>query len=167
MTVAKSLEGANLVWQRVNELMFTNNSSPVSRAAFLRSLKSWLATQKGNPKLQYLSFSAVSAHDTKTTPELSTGGATLYALYAIVKKGGTDAISAFKWNDSASACGGANGANMIGGAKFANDKDEFSAIYQPGYPLATGLIVAAETTMAGGTDSSTTHGTYNGFAIVG
>lgn len=166
MTVAKSLEGANLVWQRVQEIMLTKDSSPVTKAAFLRSLKNWLATQKGNVRLQYLSFSAVSVHDVKTVPELSTGGATLYALYAKVTKGSADAISAFKYNDSATACGGANGANMIGGFLFAADKDEVAVVFQPGYPLATGLIVGQETTMAGGTDSST-HGSSTGFAIVG
>lgn len=167
MTTAKVLEGANLVWQRVNEMMNTLNSTPVQKAGFLRSLKLFLATQLKNPKLQYLSFSAVSAHNTLTTPNLTASGATLYAIYAKVTKGSSDAISAFKFNDSATACGGANGANMIGGVQFAKDGDETSFIFQPGYPLATGLVVGQETTMAGGTDSSTVDGTSAGFAIVG
>lgn len=162
---AKSLEGANLVWQRVQELMFTLDSSPVERAGFLRSLKNWLATQKGNPKLQYVSFSGVSAHDTTTT--LTTGGATLYALYAKVKTGSSDAVSVFKLNDSGTTAGGASGANAKFAFAFANDKDEVAMIFQPGYPLATGIAVAQETTFAGGSDSSTTHGTSTGFAIVG
>lgn len=162
---AKALEGANLVWQRVAEIMYTLDGSPIQRAAFLRSLKQYLATQKGNPKLQYISFSAVSAHDTTTA--LTTGGATLYALYAKVAKGSVDAISTFKANDSGTTAGGASGANAILAIPFKVDKDEACLIFQPGLTLSTGLAVAQETTFAGGTDSSTSHGTSTGFAIVG
>lgn len=164
---AKALEGANLVWQRVTELMYTKDASPVTRQGFLRELKRWLATQKGNPKLQYLSFTGVSAATSPTVTALTSGGATLYALYAKISKGSSDAVSALKWNDNATTAGGANGANQIGGHLFANDKDELALIFQPGYPLTTGLVMAQETTMAGGSDSSTTHGTTTGFAIVG
>jgi hypothetical protein len=164
MTVAKSLEGANLVWQRVNEFLLTNNISPVSSAAFLRSLKQWLATQKGNPKLQYLSFSDVHAADVATVPELSTGGATLYALF--IRKQNTATDSWFKINDSATVAGGASGANMTVTLPLLVGNDEVACIFTPGLVLATGIRVAAETTAAGGAATSTGDGP-NGFAIVG
>lgn len=164
MTVAKSLEGANLVWQRVNEFMSTSDSSPVQKAAFLRSLKSWLATQKGNPKLQYLSFSNVDTHDVATVPELSASGCTMFALFA--KKQATDTDAYFKVNDSATVCGGANGANMKITIPLLASKDEVAMIFQPGYIFATGIRVASETTAAGGSDTATGDGP-NGFIIVG
>lgn len=164
MTVAKALEGANLVWQRVNEMMATVNGSPVQKAAFLRSLKSWLATQKGNPKLQYASFSNVAAADVATVPEISTGGCTLYAVYAKKQNTATDAY--FKVNDSATVCGGASGANMKICVPLLVGNDEVAAIFQPGLVMATGIRVSSETTAAGGTATTSGDGP-NGFVIVG
>ncbi len=163
MTVAKSLEGANLVWQRVNEFLLTKNGSPIQRAAFLRSLKLWLATQKGNPKLQYLSFTDVTT-DAVTTPELSTGGCTIYALYAKKQNTATDAY--FKVNDSATTAGGANGANVKITLPLLVGNDEIAVIFQPGLVFATGIAVASETTAAGGSDTTSGDGP-NGFFIVG
>jgi len=164
MTVAKSLEGANLVWQRVNEFLLTSDSSPVQRAAFLRSLKQWLATQKGNPKLQYLSFSNVDGHDVATVPELSASGCTLYALF--IKKQNTATDAYFKINDSATVAGGASGANMALTLPLKVGNDEVAVIFQPGLVIATGIRVASETTAAGGSDTATGDGP-NGFCIVG
>jgi len=164
MTVAKALEGANLVWQRVNEFLYTQDGSPVQRAAFLRSLKQWLATQKGNPKLQYLSFSDVANVDVATVPELSTGGCTVYAIFAKKQNTATDAY--FKVNDSATAAGGASGANVKVTVPLLVGKDEVALIFQPGLIFATGVRVASETTAAGGTPTTTGDGP-NGFLIVG
>lgn len=163
MSVAKALEGANLVWQRVNESMWTQNSSPVTRAGFLRELKKWLATQKGNPKLQYLSFSDVTT-GAVTVPELSTGGCTIFAIYAKKQNTATDAY--FKVNDSASTAGGANGANMKITLPLLVGNDEIAVIFQPGLVFATGVAVASETTAAGGSNTSSGDGP-NGFLIVG
>jgi len=164
MTTAKALEGANLVWQRVNEFMLTSDSSPVQRAAFLRSLKQWLATQKGNPKLQYLSFSDVANVDVATVPELSASGCTLYALF--IKKQNTATDAYFKLNDSATVAGGASGANVKVTLPLLVGNDEVAVIFQPGLVIATGIRVASETTAAGGTPTTTGDGP-NGFCIVG
>lgn len=163
MTVAKSLEGANLVWQRVAEFMFTKDGSPVQRAAFLRSLKQWLATQKGNPKLQYVTFTDVTT-DAQVVPEVSTGGANIYAIFAKKQNTGTDAY--FKVNDSATVSGGANGANVKVTLPLLVGNDEVAVIFQPALIFATGVIVASETTAAGGTDTTTGDGP-NGFIILG
>jgi hypothetical protein len=158
---AKSLEGANLVWQRVQEFMLTKDGSPVQRAAFLRSLKAWLAGQKGNVKLQYLTFTDVT---TDQATALTTGGATLYALF--VKKQNTATDAFFKWNDHGTTSGGASGATFQGCLPLLVGNDEVAVIFQPGLILATGLTVSSETTAAGGTDSTAGDGP-NGFAIVG
>lgn len=158
---AKSLEGANQVWERVSNFMLTKDGSPVSSAAFLRQLKHWLSTQKGNPKLQLLTFTDVTA-DQATA--LTTGGATLYAIF--VKKQNTATDSFFKWNDHGTTAGGGNGATMQGTLPLLVGNDEVSVIFQPGLILATGFTVAAETTAAGGADTVTGDGP-NGFAIIG
>lgn len=163
---AKSLEGANLVWQRVEEFMRLQQSassptSPISRAAVLRELKRWLATQKGNPKLQYLSFSNVTS---AVNAGVTTGGATLYALFVKKQNTGTDAF--FRFNDTNATVGGANGANQIGIIPLLEAGDEVLQIFTPGLVLATGLGVESATTAAGGADSSSGDGP-NGFAIIG
>lgn len=163
---AKSLEGANLVWQRVNEFMLlqqgTAPTSPVTRAAVLRDLKGWLATQKGNPKLQYQSFTNVTS---AVNVGVSTGGATLWALF--VKKQNTATAAYFRYNDTNNTVGGASGANMIGVIPMANAGDEVLTVFTPnGYALTTGLGVESATTAAGGTDSTSGDGP-NGFAIFG
>lgn len=163
MSVAKALEGANLVWQRVNEFLLTKNGSPVERAAFLRSLKQWLATQKGNPKLQYVSFTDVTT-DAVTTPEVSTGGCTIYALFAKKQNTATDAY--FKVNDHATTAGGGSGANMKICLPLLVGNDEIAVIFQPGLIFATGIAVASETTAAGGADTTSGDGP-NGFFIIG
>jgi len=164
MVQAKSLEGANLVWQRVNKFtLAVANSSPVERAAFLRSLKLWLATQKGNPKLQFCTFTNPTA-SAQVNPEVSTGGATIFALYAKKQNTATDAY--LKVNDSATTAGGANGANVKITLPFLEANDEIGCIFQPGLVFATGIIVNSETTAAGGASSSSGDGP-NGFFIIG
>lgn len=163
MTVAKSLEGANLVWQRVNKALWATSGSPVEKAAFLRTLKNWLATQKGNPRLQFLSFSNVTT-DAVTVPEVSASGCTIYAIFAKKQNTATDAY--LKINDSATLAGGANGANVTITIPLLVGNDEVAMIFQPGLIMATGVVVASETTAAGGTDTTTGDGP-NGFMIIG
>lgn len=163
MTQAKSLEGANLVWQRVNKALWATSGSPVEKAAFLRTLKNWLATQKGNPRLQYVSFSDVTT-DAQVSPEVSASGCTIYAIFAKKQNTATDAY--FKINDSATVAGGANGANVKITIPLLVGNDEVAMIFQPGLIFATGIVVASETTAAGGTDTTTGDGP-NGFMIIG
>ena len=160
---AKVLEGANLVWQRVNEFTENDNCSPVQRAAFLRTLKLWLATQKGNPKLGFLTFTNVTG-DAQVVPSVDTGGATIFAVFAKKQNTATDAY--FKFNDSATLAGGANGANVKVTLPLLVGNDEIAVIFQPGLIFATGIVVASETTAAGGTDTTTGDGP-NGFFIIG
>lgn len=160
---AKVLEGANLVWQRVNEFTENDNCSPVQRSAFLRTLKLWLATQKGNPKLAFLTFTNVTT-DAQVVPSLDTGGCTIFAVFAKKQNTATDAF--FKFNDSATVSGGANGANMRFLIPLLVGNDEVAVIFQPGLIFATGIVVSSETTAAGGTDSTSGDGP-NGFFIVG
>lgn len=163
---AKALEGANLVWQRVNEFLSLQTSStlpttPLSRAIFLRDLKQWLATQKGNPKLQYASFSNVTA---AVNVGITTGGATLYAIY--LRKQNTATAAYPRINDTNNTVGGASGANMIAQWPLLVGGDEIATIFAPGLVLTTGLGIESATTAAGGSDSTSGDGP-NGFAIFG
>lgn len=155
---AKVLEGANQVWERVNIAL--QGASPEVQGLF-KALKLWLATQKGNPRLQYLPFTDVTV-DQATA--LTAGGGTLYAIYA--KKGNTATDAYFKVNDSATLAGGAAGINFTNVFPLLNAREEVAAFFQPGQAIATGLTVASETTGVGGTDSTAGDGP-SGFMIVG
>lgn len=163
MTVAKALEGANLVWQRVNEFMLANPSQSMQRAIFLRDVKGILATQKGNPKLQFLTVSNPADDDLATVPELSTGGCTLYAFYGIKQNTATAAY--FGASDSATLSE-AGDTNQLFQAAFLVGKDEVSIIFQPGLIVVNGIRVYSDTTQAGGTGSTSGDGP-NCFFVVG
>lgn len=160
---AKSLESANRVWQKAFGFM-GNVGSLGSRGESVRAMKrlqDYLAKQGGNPQLQFVTFTDVTG-DQATA--LTTGGATLYAIYLRKRNTATDAF--FKWADHGTTCGGANGANMQGCVPLLVGKDEVVLTFTPGHILATGLTVAAETTAAGGTDTTSGDGP-DGFAIIG
>lgn len=163
MAVSKSLEGSQLVWQRVNNFFRTKDASPLQTQAFLRELKRWLSTQKGNPRLQYVSFSNVTT-SAVTVPEVSQNGCTLYAIYA--KKQNTATAAYFKINDHATTAGGANGANVKFTLPLLVGNDEIGLVFQPGVVFSTGIAVASETTAAGGANSTSGDGP-NGFIILG
>lgn len=160
-TTAKSVGSANTVWSKVFREKLAN-ASPAAILVF-KALKLWLATQKKNPDLALLSFSDVTT-DAQTVPEVSTGGATIYGVYAKKQATATDAY--FKFNDSATVAGGGSGANVKVTVPFLEIGDEVFMAFQPGLVFATGVIVASETTAAGGSDTTTGDGP-NGFFIVG
>ncbi len=155
---AKVLEGANQVWNRVNIALA--NASPEAQLQF-KALKLWLATQKGNPRLQFLTFSDVT---TDAPTAVISGGCTLYAVYAKKQNTATDAF--LKLNDSATLAGGAAGINTTNLIPLLVGNDEAMSFYQPGQIFATGITVASETTAAGGADTVTGDGP-NGFLIIG
>lgn len=155
---AKVLESPNKVWQRVNIL--TANARPATRAA-LQALKQYLATQGGNPPLQVLTFSNLSA---QTPTALTAGGAKLHAIWA--RKQNTATAAYLKFNDSATLAGGAAGANIIGTVPLLAALAEDLIVFTPALTLVTGLTVASETTAVGGANSVAGDGP-NGLAIIG
>lgn len=153
---AKSLEGANQVWNRVKQV-----SMSVEATLFFKALKTWLSTQKGNPRLQFLPFSNVTVDQITA---VDSGGGTLYAAYAKKRNTATDAF--FKINDSATLAGAASGANITIAAPLLVGGDELLMAFYPGIIFATGFVVASETTAAGGADTVSGDGP-DGFLIIG
>lgn len=153
---AKSLEGSNQVWNRVKQV-----SMSVEATLFFKAVKTWLSTQKGNPKLQFVPFSDVTVDQVTA---INSGGGTLYAAYAKKQNTATDAF--LKINDSATVSGGAAGINTTVLLPLLVGGDEVMSAFYPGAIFATGFVVAAETTAAGGTDTTAGDGP-NGFLIIG
>src|SRR3954463_375243 len=76
--MALSTESANKVWQKASVML--RDANPAIQNTFLE-LKKYLATQKKNPDLQFVPFSAEQAV-TNLGTSLVGGACTLYALYA-------------------------------------------------------------------------------------
>jgi hypothetical protein len=159
---AKVLENALKVWQRISITGgggTTTGFSPGTRK-LMKALKEWLSTQKSNPNLQFISFTDV----TTDSALITTGGELVYAI--VLKKQATATDAYFKANNSATTAGGASGAAMQICIPLLDSGDEAILIYPNGLNLSTGMTIAAETTGAGGTDTTTGDGP-NGFMLIG
>jgi hypothetical protein len=168
--MAIALEGANLTWQRAqNALLIQANGvapvvgrraqpapSPLASRAF-KDLKWWLATQMGNPKLQFLPFS------TSDETILAAFAGTLYAVFG--KKTSVDSDVFLQIVDSATDASTLS-TEGLAVLPFANKNDECFAVWPYGLPFGVGLVLDSNTTAIGTTDS-TVADTPVGFAIIG
>lgn len=152
----KSLEGANQVWERVKQVQMS-----VEATLFFKAVKTWLSTQKGNPRLQFVTFTNGAAAQVTA---VDTGGGTLYAAYA--KKRNTAVDAFLKINDSATLAGGAAGINTVITLPLLVGGDEIMQAFYPGAIFATGFVVASETTAPGGAFSAVAD-SADGFLIIG
>lgn len=152
--------GANSVWQTVKLLELNQGSNEVIER-ILRDLKVFLATQGKNPKLQVLEFSDAQV-TTAGGVQLGTGTPKVYAVY--VKKGATATKSYIKINDDATDDTTAANQRIVLPLLAASDE----ALYIDPNPtaFANGIVVGADTTVNGTTDS-TAGDAGTGFVIVG
>lgn len=157
--MAIALQGSNKVWMKVRNALA--NASPGAQLQF-KELKMWLATQKKNPDLQFVPFSAADVStDTGSTPVV--GAATLYAIYAVAARTSGATASFLSAHDATT-----NGATTttVFTAKINAAGQEVVMISPSGLPLATDLTLSAATAVGGATESSAADAA-NGFAIVG
>jgi hypothetical protein len=174
--MAIALEGANIVWNRVNNAMLLQTvgapvagrraqsaPSPLAVRSF-RDLKWWLATQMGNPKLQFLSF-GISTGTTTGTDEfvLAAFAGTLYGIYG--KKQAVDSDVFLQVIDSATDASTLS-TEGLAVLPYTNKNDESFMLFPYGLPFGVGLVLDANTTAIGTTDSATAD-TPVGFAIIG
>ncbi len=158
--MALSLQDQNLVWQKVKQAL--TGASPVAQEAFLK-LKVYLATQGGNPQLQYIPFG--SADIVVNTGYSPIGGvtSTVFALYA--KNDGTgDGTDAFVrlYNDTTNT----DITKVFVSGVIQDDNDAFLAIKHNGWTFGTDLTISADTGAGTGTESAAANAAY-GFVIVG
>lgn len=157
--MALSTENANLVWQKVK--MALMDASPAIQQTFL-DLKMYLATQGGNPNLQFVPFSEAQSIVNLGT-DLIGGASTLYGVYAkAVRTTGT--TSAF-FSINAAADNSASTATIFT-QRFKAAGQKVAAVYPTGVAVETGLTVSSATAVGGATESTTPDGVA-GFVIVG
>ena len=168
--MALTLQNSNLVWQKVRQLL--TGASPAAQEAF-RGLKVYFATQKKNPDLQLVSWTASGALAASGTGTMasSTGGVagiagtgTLYAVYA--KHQGTGTTDAFfRVDDAINNVTGT--AQAICGANLNATGDEFIWTNPNGTIFLVDLCVTSTTTFGGVTETTGVADTPHGFAILG
>lgn len=158
--MALSLQDGTFVWQKVAKALAGANPG-VSQP--FRELKTYIATQLGNPQLQFIPF---------TAEQITTAGgfaaadapATLYAIYAKGRRT-TGTTSAF-FQVFAQANNTASTTLIIDGTRFKAAGQVYSSIYPSGKAVETAITIASDTTVAGDTESSAADAA-DGFIIVG
>ena len=155
--MALALQNGIQVWQKVEKAL--TNANPGAQEAF-RGLKKWLTTQKGNPQLQFIPFTAaLLVADTGYSPIAVP--ATVYAIYAKnTGSGGTDSyIRVYN-----SATNTTNTAAFITGV-IQVAGDDFYAMKSNGWAFGTDVTISADT----GTDAteSAAADAADGFILVG
>jgi hypothetical protein len=168
-----AVEGANLVWQRVNSALWPNangvaqaSHSPLSMYAF-RDLKKWLATQKGNPQLRFTAISAELLLTTDDGQGVGAGAATIYAIYLKKRQtNGTDFfLQVLDEGTDANIYGGALTGSIVAVLPFLVAGDEAFVMYADGLAMANGIRLASTTTAIGTTASTLAATSGDGFMI--
>lgn len=152
-------ENANLVWQKVK--MALMDAEPAIQNTFL-DLKMYLATQKRNPDLQFIPFTAEQAI-TNDGVDLIGAASTLYGWYAKGRR--TTGTTASFLALHAAATSAATTTTLVT-ARFKAISQKLAAIFPFGLACETGMTISAATTVGGQTESATADAA-DGFVIVG
>lgn len=170
--MAVVVESSNKVWQKVKAALNTagvlRSGSGATQESFLQ-LKIWLATQKRNPDLQFLPFSAADIDTGADGKVVVAGAGKLYAVWVhrVVDADVTDSFVGV-YDDATDNSAPTtdlitvfhlNGTDVVG-------SEEAFAMYPNGYTFGTGIVVGSTTTAGGTTESAATE-SADGFLIVG
>jgi hypothetical protein len=164
LSALPSVEGANLVWQRVNEVLV--GASPASKYVF-NGLKKWLSTQKGNPQLRFTAISAELLLTANDGLGVGAGTALIYGLY--LKKRSTNGTDAFvtvldDGTDDNIYAGSLTGSYVLS-QPFLLASDESCYVNVNGLTIANGIRIASLTTLVGTTATTLAATTCDGFMI--
>lgn len=157
--MALSVQDGVLTWQKVKAALVGAN--PAAQDAF-RTLRVYLATQGGNPQLQFAAFAAEDIV-TNTGYRPIGGACTLYGLYCKGRRTtGTTAafVAAHDAADNAATT------TTIVTSKFALTGQTFYWTSPGGIAFATDVTLSCATAVGGATESSAADA-GDGFIIVG
>ena len=158
--MAIALQDGVQVWQKVKQALV--NANPASQAAF-RVLREYLATQGGNPQLQFIPFTAAQAVTAGGySPDVD--ACTVYGVY--VKGARTSGTTSAFFQVFAQADNTASTSLIIFGTRFKAAGQSVAAVFPSGLACETELTVAFDTTVAGDTESSAADA-GNGFVLIG
>lgn len=155
---AFATENPNRVWSRVRVALAGANEA--SKRQF-DALKLYLATQGKNPQLQYVSFTDAGL-TTAGGVLLGSGKPRVYGIY--IKKGATATKSYAKVYDDATD--DTTAANERIALPLLAASEEVCYVSPTAVAFASGVVIGADTTIAGTTDS-TAGDAGAGFILVG
>jgi hypothetical protein len=153
-----SLENANLVRQKAKIALL--NAHPVAQDAF-EALQKYLASQGGNPDLQFIAIDGTDADGASGTVSAD-AACQVYGFYGKKVDAAEDAY--FELFDDATNDATAGDARVA--LPFLIAEEEAFAIFPQGLPMAAGVVAKLYTTLAGTTDTTAGSGA-NGFVIIG
>jgi len=158
--MAIALQDGGLVWQKVKQALVGAN--PGSQNAF-RVLREYLATQGGNPQLQIVPYSAeLITTAAGYSPDVD--ACTIYGVYGKGRRT-TGTTSSF-FQLFAQADNTASTSLIIFGTRFKATGQQFASVFPTGLACETELTIAADTTVAGDTESSAADA-CDGFVLIG
>lgn len=158
--MAIALQDGVLVWQKVKNALVGAN--PAHQNAF-RVLREYLATQGGNPQLQFVPYSAeLITTNAGYSPDVD--AATLYGVYGKGRR--TSGTTKAFFQLFAQADNTASTTLIIYGTRLAVTGQSFAATFPTGIAFETELTVACDTTVAGDTESSAADA-CDGFVLIG
>lgn len=149
-----------LVWQKVAKALLGAN--PANASAF-RELKTYIATQGGNPQLQFAPYTAAQAVVNNGT-DLLGGAGTLYGWYFKARRTSGTTASFQAIHDAAD-----NSATTttVDTAKINATGQSGSFIHPTGFALATGATISAAQAVGGSTETASAADATDGFVIFG
>lgn len=149
------------VWQKVKQALVGAN--PASQNAF-RVLREYMATQGGNPQLQFVPYTKAQSIVNLGT-SLVGGACTLYGWYATTTRAAAGVAAFTALHDAAD-----NSATTttIDTAKIdaVTTVQEFAVVHPRGRAIATDVVISSATAVGGATESALADGNV-GFVIVG
>ena len=157
--MALSLQDGVQVWQKVKNALIGAN--PAHQNAF-RVLREYLATQGGNPQLQFIPYTAAQATANGGT-DLVGAAATLYGWYG---KGARTSGTTAAFEAIHDAADNSATTTTVVTSKLNLTGQSFAVIEPTGFALATGCTISSATAVGGATESSAANAD-NGFVIVG
>lgn len=152
-------EDGNLVWQKVRQAL--TGAGPEAQNAF-KALKEFIVSQKGNPNLQFIPFSAEQAV-TAAGVDMVGAACTLYGVYA---KGRRTTGTTSSFLDFHAAASDAATTTTVWSFRFKATGQRAVATSGSGIAIETGLTVHGATAVGGTVDSSAAD-SADGFVVIG
>ena len=157
--MALSLQDGIFVWQKVAKALAGANPGI---AQPFRELKTYVATQLGNPQLQFIPYTAEQIV-TDTGYQAADTAGTLYAAYAKGRRT-TGTTASFVALHAATTNGATT--TTIWTTRFKAVGQATAAIYPNGLAVETAFTLSAATTVGGATESSAADAA-DGFIVIG
>ena len=170
---ATAFEDPNLVWQKVNLALSVQGSAGVSGAATpaaqnaFRALKLFIATQDGNPQLQFFPFGEADVDITASGFTGPTGAYRLRGAWAKKSETGTG-IGFLEFRNQINTTYGTGATGVLLSMRFSGPSDESYYTNPQGLPFTqtTGSALVCATTINGATSVTGDSNSVHGFMII-